>query len=361
MKKFRFLILVAIVSLLFGLMGGYIFYGASEAYNHENKLEQLQRPQVNMVNYPKLETSNYEKVIEKVFDTVVEIRTTVVTNSFFGQSEGQKLGSGVIVTSDGYIITNNHVIDGATNLKIITSNAEEYDAIIIGKDSRSDLAVIKIDAQDLTFASIADSDQLKLGQETIVIGNPLGEGISCSNGIVSALAKDLVIDGNPMSLIQTNAAVNAGNSGGGLFNMNGDLIGIVNAKSSSSYFSETTVEGVGYAIPSNTVSKIMSDLLEYGYVKQRATLGVTVYNYPYQYNEHTGLLVESVIEGTAADKAGIKSGDLIVAIDDEEIDSYATMTKILLDHEINDQIKITIIRDGKELVKDVTLLEATNN
>ena len=361
MHKLKTYITVAAISLLCGILGGYIFYGASETYKHEQKIDSDNKPQVNIVDYPKIESSNYEVVIEKAFDTVVEIRTTVVTNSFFGQSEGQKLGSGVIVTGDGYIVTNNHVIEGATNLKIITSSAEEYDAVIIGADSKSDLAVIKIDAQNLKYASIADSDLLKLGQETIVIGNPLGEGISCSNGIVSALAKDLVIDGNPMSLIQTNAAVNSGNSGGGLFNMNGDLIGIVNAKSSSSYYSETTIEGIGYAIPSNTVSKIMSDLLEYGYVKQRATLGVTVYNYPYQYNDKTGLLVESVIEGTAADHAGIKRGDLIISIDDEEIDSYATLNKILLNHEINDVIHIVLIRDGKEISKEVKLQEATNN
>lgn len=359
MKFIKLYVFTAIIALIFGLIGGYVFYGTYETIKGDEKKNETDiAPQINIVDYPKIETSNYEKVIEKAYDTVVEIRTTVITNSFFGQSEGQKLGSGVIVTSDGYIITNNHVIEGATNLKIVLSSGEEHDATIIGADSKSDLAVIKVDAHELKYASLADSDKLKLGQEAVVIGNPLGEGISCSNGIISALAKDVVIDDNPMSLIQTNAAVNSGNSGGGIFNMNGDLIGIVNAKSSSSGFSEASIEGVGYAIPSNTVSKIMSDLLEYGYVKQRATLGVSVYNYAYRYNDKVGLLVETVIEGSAADNAGMKRGDLIIKIDDTDIDSYATMNKILLNHEINDEIKITIIRDGKERTLDVTLLEA---
>lgn len=358
MKFFRNLVITAVVSLIFGAIGGYIFFGAYQSYYHANNIGN-NNSTITKVEYPKIESSNYEKVIEKAFDTVVEIRTTVVTNSFFGQSEGQKLGSGVIISQDGYIVTNNHVIDGATNLKIVTSDGLNYDAAIIGADDKSDVAIIKINANNLTYASIADSDQLKLGQETVVIGNPLGEGISCSNGIVSALAKEIEIDNNPMTLIQTNAAVNEGNSGGGLFNMNGDLIGIVNAKSSSTYYGETSIEGVGYAIPSNTVSKILEDLLTYGYVKQRATLGISVYNSAYVYNGRIGLLVESVVEGSAAEEAGIKNGDLLIEIDGESITSYAQLTKILLNHEIGDQVKIKAIRNDKEYTFKVKLKEAT--
>ena len=143
--------------------------------------------------------------------------------------------------------------------------------------------------------------------------------------------------------------------------MNGDLIGVVNAKSSASYYEETSVEGMGYAIPSNTVAKIMNDLMKYGYVKQRATLGVTVYNVAYTYGDKKGLLVESVIENSAADDAGIRNGDLIIEIDDKSTESYTDMSKILLNHEVGDKITVTVIRDGKELDITVKLKEATNN
>ena len=362
MRSFKNFLLTALVSLVFGLIGGYIFFGAYQSYTHnaDSNTQGSSQTTITQVEYPTIESSNYEKVIEKAFDTVVEIRTTVITNSFFGQSEGQKLGSGVIISEDGYIVTNNHVINGATNLKIVTSDGTEYDATIIGTDSKSDIGIIKIEANNLKYSALANSDDLRLGQETVVIGNPLGEGISCSNGIISALAKEIDIDYNPMTLIQTNAAVNAGNSGGGLFNMNGDLIGIVNAKSSASGYGETSIEGVGYAIPSNTVSKIMEDLLKYGYVKERATLGVTVYNTPYIYKEYTGLLVESVLDGSAAQEAGIKNGDLLIKIDDNEITSYPQFSRALTNHEVGDTITIELVRDGRNLKINVTLKEATN-
>ena len=360
MKTFKIVILTIICSLAFGIIGGYVFTGVYELYK-EGTPNQTIESKVTLVDYPKVESSNYEVVIEKAFDTIVEIRTTVITQSFFGQSEGEMRGSGVIISDDGYIVTNYHVIENASNLKIISSTGDEYDATIIGSDQRSDIAIIKINAKGLKYASLADSDKLKLGQEVIAIGNPLGEGLTCCNGIVSALAKEIVIDNNPMTLIQTNAAVNAGNSGGGLFNMNGDLIGVVNAKSSASYYEETSVEGMGYAIPSKTVAKIMNDLMKYGYVKQRATLGVTVYNVAYTYGDKKGLLVESVIENSAADDAGIRNGDLIIEIDDKSTESYTDMSKILLNHEVGDKITVTVIRDGKELDITVKLKEATNN
>lgn len=358
MKTFKIVILTAVISLVFGLAGGYVFTGIYESYKSGDVIS-TGESKVTLVDYPSIESSNYEVVVEKAFDTIVEIRSTVITQSFFGQTEGEARGSGVIISKDGYIVTNYHVIENTTNLRIINSSGEEYEATIIGADQRSDIAIVKINATGLKFASIADSDKLKLGQEVIAIGNPLGEGLSCCNGIISALARDIVVDDNPMTVIQTNAAINAGNSGGGLFNMNGDLVGVVNAKSSASYYDEASVEGMGYAIPSNTVAKIMDDLMKYGYVKQRATLGVTVYNIAYRYNGKTGLLIESVIDGSAADDAGIKNGDLLIEIDGQEIDSYTSMTKILLKHEVGDTVQVKYIRDGREKTVSVKLKEAT--
>ena len=360
MKTFKIVILTIVCSLVFGLAGGFLFTGVYEVYRIKNR-SQSTESKVSLVDYPNIESSNYEVVVEKAFDTIVEIRSTIVTQSFFGQSEGEAIGSGVIISEDGYIVTNYHVIENASNLKIISASGEEYDATIIGSDERSDIAIVKINATGLKYVSLADSDKLKLGQEVIAIGNPLGEGLSCCNGIISALAKDIIINNNPMTVIQTNAAVNAGNSGGGLFNMNGDLVGVVNAKSSASYFDETSVEGMGYAIPSNNVAKIMNDLMEYGYVKQRATLGVTVYNIAYTYNDHKGLLVESVLEGSAAYNAGIKNGDLIINIDDQNTETYTDMSKILLNHEVGDIVKVIFIRDGNEKTVNVKLKEAVKN
>lgn len=358
MKTFKIVIITAVISLFFGLMGGYIFTGVYESYK-EGDIASSSESKYTVVNYPEIESSNYEVVVEKTFDTIVEIRTSVISNSFFGQSESQKLGSGVIISEDGYIVTNNHVIQDATRVTISTSTGEEYDATIVGSDEKCDIAIIKINASGLKYAMLADSDSLKLGQEVVAIGNPLGEGLSCCNGIISALSKDIVVNGNPMTLIQTNAAINAGNSGGGLFNMNGDLVGVVNAKSSASYFDEASIEGIGYAIPSNTVAKIMDDLMKYGYVKQRATLGVSVYTTPYSYNGETGLLIETVVEGSAAEEAGIRNGDLITKIDDEPIENYTNMQKIIQGHEVGDVIKVTIIHDGNEKIVSVKLKEAT--
>lgn len=360
MKTLKIVILTAVISLVFGLIGGYVFTGLYETYK-DGDIQPSVEQKYTVVDYPKVESSNYEIVVEKAYDTIVEIKTSVVTTSFFGQSESQKLGSGVIISDDGYIVTNNHVIQDATRVTILTSNGDEYDATIIGSDEKCDIAIIKINAENLKYAMLADSDALKLGQEVMAIGNPLGEGLSCCNGIISALSKDIVVDGNPMTLIQTNAAINEGNSGGGLFNMNGDLIGIVNAKSSASYFGETSIEGIGYAIPSNTVSKIMDDLMEYGYVKQRATLGVSVYTSPYRYNDVTGLLIETVVSGSAADEAGIKNGDLIIKIDGEPTDSYTSMMKIIQKHEVGDTVEVTILRDGNEKTVTAKLKEATKN
>ena len=360
MKTFKIVILTAVISLVFGLIGGYVFTGLYESYKDGDIATSIEQ-KYTVVDYPNVESSNYEVVVNKAYDTIVEIQSTVYTTSFFGQSESSKLGSGVIISEDGYIVTNNHVIQDATRVTISTSTGEEYDATIIGADEKCDIAIIKINAKNLKYAMLADSDELKLGQEVMAIGNPLGEGLSCCNGIISALSRDIVVEGNPMTLIQTNAAINAGNSGGGLFNMNGDLIGIVNAKSSTSYFGETSIEGIGYAIPSNTVSKIMDDLMQYGFVKQRATLGVSVYTSPYRYNDVTGLLIETVVSGSAADEAGLKNGDLIIKIDGEEIDSYTTMMKIIQKHEIGDMVEVTILRDGNEKTVSAKLKEATKN
>lgn len=363
--NFKTLFIIFLVALIGGVCGTFAVLEVNKATGNKI-IEQDSAVTVSTVNYPSIEKSNYTIAIDKAYNSVVEISSTIQQQSFFGYSEGYALGSGVIISSDGYIVTNNHVINGATAVSVKLFNGDTYDATLVGKDARSDLAVLKIDAHDLFYAALADSSKLLLGEECVVIGNPLGEGISCSNGIVSALEKDITIESYPMSVIQTNAAVNEGNSGGGLFNMNGDLIGIVNAKSGSnssgSIFSNGTsvsVEGMGYAIPSNRVKKIVTDLVDYGYVKARATLGISVYSQT-SFNEKgvKGLIVANVQENSAAEKAGLKQYDIISKLDNDNITSYAELSKVLDKHDVGDTITLTIYRGyGQSLTNKTGLYE----
>ncbi len=255
-------------------------------------------------------------------------------------------------------------MNGAFLVTVKLTSGETFKAEVIGSDSRTDIALLKIDAQGLKYSSFADSDQLVIGQESIVIGNPLGEGITASTGIVSSLEKEIYLQsaGVYMDLIQTDASVNEGNSGGGLFNINGDLIGIINSKSSSTY--TTTVEGMGYAIPSNRVVRIISNLKEFGFVKDRATLGVKVGSYSsnsFFYKESGGLYVTEVIPGMGADKAGIQAEDQIVEVDGTEISSYAILNKVLDRHEIGDTVTVKVLRGNESLEFEVTLTEASQS
>lgn len=314
---------------------------------------------LSQVEYTTPVVGNYTKTIEKTIDSVVVIKcTTQMHSTFYGAIEGSSQGSGVIVSEDGYIVTNNHVVENSTQVNVELSNGEELEAKIIGTDSKTDVAIIKIEKNNLPFATLASSDQLVLGQEVIVIGNPLGQGISVSNGIVSALQKEVYLNNVYMDLIQTNAAVNEGNSGGGMFDLQGNLIGIVNAKTSSSLSSN--VEGMGYAIPSNTVLRIMQDLMEYGYVRNRATIGVSVYTQSAYYTQD-GILISDVVEGGGAAEVGIKPGDIITAINGVPVTTYADLSKALDKLNIGDQITLTIKRDGSSIDFIVTLHEAIAN
>ena len=348
--SFKNIIVIFLVGLLGGIIGTFGVLEINKTTGNK-VIEQDSSIVINKVEYPTIEKSNYTIAIDKAYDTVVEITSTVQTQSFFGMGESYSLGSGVIISEDGYIVTNNHVVEGATAVSIKMHDNNIYDAKIIGTDAKTDLAVVKIDATGLEFASLVDSSQLVLGQECIAIGNPLGEGISCSNGIISSLNKEITINGVSMSVIQTNAAINQGNSGGGLFNMNGDLIAVVNAKSSGS-LTTASVEGMGYAIPANTVQKIVKDLVDYGYVKTRATLGVSIYSST-AYNDGTisGVIVAEVVNGGAADLAGVQQFDIITSIDGKETSSYSQLSKILDGYNVGDEVEIQLYRGYADSLK----------
>ena len=302
----------------------------------------------------------YAQVAAAVSDSVVEITTeSIVTDSVFwgGNYVTSGAGSGVIVSSDGVIITNNHVVSGASTITVRLTDSTEYEAKVIGTDSDSDIAVIKIQATDLKFAVIGDSDKLVVGEEVLAVGNPLGKlGGTVTNGIISALSRDVSIGGMSMTLLQTNAAVNPGNSGGGLFNMYGELIGIVNAKSSTTS-SGTSVEGIGFAIPSNTAVKVATELANYGYVRGKAMIGITYIDITNSYDAMYYRVNSLGVYVASSDVEGLESGDRIVAVNGDEV-TYGADVKAALKHlEVGAEITVTVVRNGKYVEVPVTLRE----
>ena len=309
-----------------------------------------------------------EQVADLVSPSVVVITTEQVVYSqwsWYGQNQVESgAGSGVIISSDGYILTCAHVVDGASTITV-TIGDKDYTATLVGEDTTSDIAVIKIDADGLTPATVGNSDSLKVGQSVMAVGNPLGElGGTVTGGMISALNRSVTIQGsssvNTMSLIQMDASVSPGNSGGGLFNMNGELVGIVNAKSSSS-----DAEGLGFAIPINDAIKVAQELLENGYVTGRPYLGIT---YLAVTDAQTasqlgvnayGVYVVEVVKGGPAEKGGLQAGDRIVSVDGTEIASKDDLGTLMQKHAAGDTLSITIARDGQMQTVNVTLGEKT--
>ena len=309
-----------------------------------------------------------EQVADLVSPSVVVITTEQVVYSqwsWYGQNQVESgAGSGVIISSDGYILTCAHVVDGASNITV-TIGDKDYTATLVGEDTTSDIAVIKIDADGLTPATVGNSDSLKVGQSVMAVGNPLGElGGTVTGGMISALNRSVTIQGtnstNTMSLIQMDASVSPGNSGGGLFNMNGELVGIVNAKSSSS-----DAEGLGFAIPINDAIKVAQELLENGYVTGRPYLGITYLAVTDAQTAQQlgvnayGVYIVDVTKGGPADQAGLKAGDRIVSVDGSEIAAKDDLGTLMQKHTAGDTLAITVARDGQMQTVNVTLGEKT--
>ena len=364
--NFKTVLIIFLVALLGGALGT---FGIIEVYSSNNSYEN-DPIVINEVSYTNKQENNYSKAIDKAYNTVVEIKCTIQTTNqsdffFFGGGSqfSTASGSGVIISDDGYIVTNNHVVEGATGedaVQVKLFNGEQFTAIIIGTDPRTDLAVLKIDTNGLQFASFTDSSELQMGEDVLAIGNPLGLGICCSNGIISALEKEITINNVYLTVIQTNAAVNAGNSGGGLFDLNGNLVGIVNAKKTAAALGETSIEGMGYAIPANTVKRIVADLVKNGYVKDRAALGVRVYTGDSYYSTN-GVIITEVTPGGSADKAGLKANDIITSVDNTVVNSYADLSKVLDSKAVGDVVKITVNRNSEVKEFDVTLQQSVAN
>ena len=315
------------------------------------------------------ESGSYTKaqIVEMSAPSVVGIDTitTATTNNYwygYGQSyDVPGSGSGVILTEDGYIATCAHVVEGAKSVKVTLNDDTTYDATIVGTDDKNDIAIIKIDATGLTPAIVGDSTTLTVGSEVIAIGNPLGElRGTATAGIISATNRTIEVEGQTMTLVQTDAAISPGNSGGGLFDASGKLIGIVNAK-----VSDSRAEGLGFAIPVNSVLDEISDLLNYGYVTGRPYLGVSTQdvtlrsrNRMWYYSDGTRcVLVEKVVSGSAAEKAGIQAGDLILKLEDKNISSGDELSSAIGNYKPGDTVTLTLQRDGEELTVEVTFGE----
>ena len=307
-------------------------------------------------------------VANKILPSIVGITVEYSVNSIFmnQSSTAQAEGSGIIISSDGYILTNNHVINSnssssfyeigqATKLTVYLYNDEtEYNAVVVGTDEETDLAVIKIEAGDLelTPAELGDSSSVQVGEFVMAVGNPLGMKSSVTTGIVSAVDRDVTdSDGKTYTLIQTDTAINSGNSGGALVNSEGKVIGINTLK-----VSETGVEGMGFAIPINSAQPIYEQLIQYNKVK-RPLIGISgrdiTESLAKRYNLVVGVYVTSVSEFSGAEKAGIKPGDIIVKADGQEVKTMVELNKIKNTHEIGDEMKVTINREGKE--KELTI------
>ncbi|MBE6817658.1 MAG: PDZ domain-containing protein [Ruminococcaceae bacterium] len=305
-------------------------------------------------------TNTVESVANNTAASVVEVKTSYVQKgSFFGDYVTSGAGSGVIISKDGYVVTNNHVIADAQDITVTLKSGKEYAAKLVGTDDKTDIAVLKIDAKDLTPATYGDSSAVAVGEQIIVVGNPLGSlGGSVTTGIISATDREITVEKTTMTLLQIDAAVNPGNSGGALFNLKGELVGVVNAK-----YSSEEVEGLGFAIPMNTAKATIEDIIEYGYVKGRAQLGITAVEISDLQTAYSagvtelGVYVYSVNSGSGADKAGLKAGDRIVKIDDKEIDSYSTLSKLLDSYSVGDKVSVTYSRGGEQKTVDVELIE----
>lgn len=301
------------------------------------------------------------EVASMVSPSVVVITTEqmVATGNWYGQGRVESgAGSGVIMTEDGYIMTNSHVVAGASYITV-TIDDKDYPATLIGDDAESDIAVLKIEANDLVPAVMGDSDTLSVGESVVAVGNPLGElGGTVTEGIISALNRNVLVEDHTMTLVQTSASVSPGNSGGGLFNMQGELIGIVNAKSSSDH-----AEGLGFAIPINTARQVATDLIENGYVSGRPAMGVRIIDITNQemaahYGVPSyGVYIYDVEKGSSAEKAGLRAGDRVLSIDDIEVTSGSTLSDSIKGHNVGDTVTLTIAREGKMLQVELVLGE----
>ena len=331
----------------------------------QDLIQSMQAPSSESVTAPIVNTQGEmltTEIAKKVGPAVVGITSSIQGQmSIFGTSSTSKSeGSGIILSADGYIVTNNHVVDGATTVTVLLNTGTEYEAKLIGKDEQTDLAVIKIEpAEQLTVAIIGDSNALEVGERVVAIGNPMGLEFfgSVTEGIVSAVNRSISVDNRTMNLIQTDAAINSGNSGGALINTKGEVIGINSVKVAYS-----GVEGMGFAIPSTEAKPIIADLLEHGYVKGRPVIGIAtrdVTNYMAQaYSWPTGVQVMEITSENARN-AGLQQGDIITEVDGQKVSDSEELNRIKSTHNPGEVLKMNVYKyaTGRTEILEVLLSE----
>lgn len=350
-------------SLIGGAVGagatGYMTASAKHSNTTAIEISDRETTQVETVAVTGAKKLSYTELYQANINSVVSINTTITTNVFNQTVQNASAGSGFIITKDGYIVTNYHVIDSASTVKVTLYNGETYDAKIIGGDADYDIAVLKIDADNLQAVTFGDSSKLQVGEDIAAIGNPLGQlTFSMSEGIVSSADRAINVDGTPFNMIQVTAAINPGNSGGPLFNSYGEVVGIVSAKYSS--YASNSVEGLGFAIPINDVIAMVEDIMENGRVTNRPYFGMTAGtvnpNYAMQNGlaVNAGVLVNSVEKGAAAEKAGLQAGDVIVKVGDKTISSMTDLNAVKKNYKAGDTAKVVVNRGGKEVELSIT-------
>ena len=300
------------------------------------------------------------EVYASTVNSVVSINCSSVSTNIFGQSvQSASSGSGFIITQDGYIVTNHHVVSGASSVTVTLHDGREYPATVVGSDSDYDVAVLKINATDLQPVTLGNSSSVNVGDSVLAIGNPLGElTFSMSQGIVSCCDRAINVDGTPFNMIQVDASINPGNSGGPLMNLYGEVVGIVSAKYSS--YSDTTVEGLGFAIPIGDVQAIITDIMENGQVTDKPSFGITAGTMTeqmaaqYQIEQKNGAFVYSVNKGGAGEKAGLRMGDVITKVDSTDIASIEDLTAAKKGHKAGDTVTVTYFRDGSSHTTSLT-------
>ena len=298
-------------------------------------------------------------------NSVVAISANVKTTIYGQATEGVSTGSGFIMTEDGYVITNAHVVDGASDVTVTTHDGMEYSATVEGADTTNDVAVLKVEATGLPAVTMGSSDALVIGDMVVAIGNPLGTLSSTQTvGYVSGKDRDITTDGSIISMIQTDAAINSGNSGGPLFNMAGEVVGITTAKYSGTSTSGASIEGIGFAIPIDDVIGIIDDLIDYGYVTG-AYMGITVTNTDEEsasmFGLPTGAYVMSVEKGGSADRAGIQAKDIIIDLGGYKVTGITSLTRALRNFKAGDVTTVTLIRSGGQMELEITLDEKPQN
>ncbi len=315
----------------------------------------LQKSPDSVENIPQEGGLSLQEIYANAIDSVVSISCTL--------SGGSSSGTGVIISQEGYLVTNAHVVADATKIQALLSDGRTFDATCIGSDTVSDLAVLHIQAENLTAAIFGDSDALRVGDLAVAIGDPLGADLrgTMTDGIISAINRNIQTDGRTMSLIQTNAALNSGNSGGPLLNCYGQVIGI-NTMKIGDYVSDAGVEGLGFAIPSTTVKAVVDDLLQYGYVQGRPSLGLNFQElsplYRRMYNLPSGLYITQVSEDSDAAQKGISPGDVLTSFDGTEVSTLDALNSLLYEHQAGDTVEVVIYRGGKLYRLELTMDQA---